>query len=116
MPFNYAVPTVFLSAIRAIADVVSQIASEIGHTPSQVALAWLRTSSGVVMPIVGSRKVSQLKDNLACLDVTLTPKHLQRLDSVSYIELGFPHDFLASDMSRERLYGGTFNAIDNHRS
>lgn len=69
----------------------------------------------MVIPIVGSRKVSQLKDNLACLNVTLTPEHLQRLDLVSQIELGFPHDFLASDTIRERLYGGTFNAIDNHR-
>ena len=100
----------------AIADVVCQVAEEIGHTPSQVALAWLRHQSGVIIPIIGSRKVSQIKDNLACLDVTLTPEHLQRLNEVSQIEIGFPHDFLSSEMIRDRLYGGTFNAIDNHRS
>ncbi|MFH7025612.1 MAG: aldo/keto reductase [Heteroscytonema crispum UTEX LB 1556] len=100
----------------AIADVVSQVAAEIGHTPSQVALAWLRHQSGVIIPIIGARKVTQFQDNLACLDVNLSPEHLQRLNEVSQIELGFPHDFLQNDMIRDRLFGGTFSAIDNHRS
>lgn len=99
-----------------IADVVCQVAEEIGHTPSQVALAWLRTQSGVIIPIIGSRKATQIKDNLTCLNVTLTAEHLQRLNQVSQIELGFPHDFLASDLIRAQLYGGMFDTIDNHRS
>ncbi|ALF52674.1 aldo/keto reductase [Nostoc piscinale CENA21] len=97
----------------AIAEVVSQVAAEIGCSPSQVALAWLRAQSGVMIPIVGARKLSQFQDNLACLDITLSPEHLQRLNEVSQIELGFPHDFL--QLIRDRLFGGTFNAIDNHR-
>lgn len=100
----------------AIAEVVSQVAEEIGHTPPQVALAWLLAQSGVVIPIIGSRKVSQIKDNLACLDVKLSPEHLQRLNEVSKVELGFPHDFLSNGMIRDRLFGGTFDLIDNHRS
>lgn len=100
----------------AIANVVCQVAEEIGHTPSQVALAWLSAQSNIIIPIIGSRKVSQIEDNLACLDVHLTPEHLQRLNEVSQIDLGFPHDFLSNDTIRDRLYGGTFNLIDNHRS
>jgi len=100
----------------AIAEVVSQVAAEIGRSPSQVALAWLRAQSGVMIPIVGARKLSQFQDNLACLDITLSPEHLQRLHEVSQIELGFPHDFLQSDMIRDRLFGGTFSAIDNHHN
>ncbi|RCJ18073.1 aldo/keto reductase [Nostoc sp. ATCC 43529] len=100
----------------AITEVVSQVAAEIGHTPSQVALAWLRAQSGVIIPIVGARKLTQFQDNLASLDVTLSSEHLQRLNEVSQIDLGFPHDFLHSDVIRDRLFGGTFNAIDNHRS
>ena len=99
----------------AIADVVCQVAEEIGHSPSQVALTWLRAQSGVIIPIIGARKATQINDNLACLDVTLSPEHLQRLNEVSQIELGFPHDFLQSEMIHERLFGGTFSAIDNHR-
>lgn len=100
----------------AIADVVSQVAAEIGCTPSQVAIAWLRAQSGVVIPIIGARKLSQFQDNLASLDVTLSPEHLQRLNEVSQIELGFPHDFLQNDTIRDRLFGGTFSVIDNHRA
>ncbi len=99
----------------AIADTVAEVAEAIGYTPSQVALAWLRTQSTEVIPIVGSRKVAQIQDNLGCLEVNLAPEHLQRLNEVSQIELGFPHDFLGSDLIRDRLFGGTFDAIDNHR-
>ncbi|BAY89381.1 aldo/keto reductase [Microchaete diplosiphon NIES-3275] len=67
----------------AIADVVSQVAQEIGQTPSQVALAWLHAQTGVIIPIIGARKLSQFQDNLAALDVTLSPAHLQRLNEVS---------------------------------
>ncbi|PLZ95847.1 aldo/keto reductase [Fischerella thermalis CCMEE 5268] len=100
----------------AIAEVVTQVAQEIGRTPSQVALAWLRAQAGVIIPIIGARKVSQIQDNLACVDIDLSPEHLQRLNEVSKIELGFPHDFLQNDVIRDRLFGGTFNLIDNHHS
>ena len=96
-----------------IAEVVSQVAQDIGCTPPQVALAWLRSQPGIIIPIIGARKVSQIKDNLDCLNVELTSEKLQRLNQVSQIELGFPHDFLGSDMIHERLFGGMFDAIDN---
>ncbi len=99
----------------AIAEVVSQVAAEIGHSPSQVALAWLCAQPGVMIPIIGARKLSQFQDNLACLDVKLSPEHLQRLNEVSQVELGFPHDFLSNDVIRDRLCGGTFHSIDHHR-
>jgi hypothetical protein len=41
---------------------------------------------------------------------------LQRLTEVSQIELGFPHNFLSNDTIRDRLFGGTFDAIDRSRS
>lgn len=99
----------------AIAQAVSQVAAEIGRTPSQVALAWLRAQSGVIVPIVGARKLSQFQDNLGYLDFTLSSEHLQRLNEVSQIDLGFPHDFLQKAAVRDRLFAGTFSTIDNHR-
>lgn len=77
-----------------------------------MALAWLCAQDSNIIPIIGSRKVAQVKDNLACLDVT-SAEHLTRLNEVSRIELGFPHDFLSSNMSRDRLFGGTFDLIDH---
>jgi len=43
------------------------VALESGHSPAQVALAWLRQRSELVIPIIGARKLAQVKDNLACV-------------------------------------------------
>ncbi len=95
----------------AVAQAVVDVAGEMGMTPSQVALAWLLAQGPDVIPIIGSRKAAQVKDNLACLDVMLGEAHLQKLDAVSRIELGFPHDFLASDMVRNFVTAGNDSAI-----
>jgi aryl-alcohol dehydrogenase-like predicted oxidoreductase len=99
-----------------IADAVVDIAEEIGCTPSQVAVSWVRQQHGVIVPLVGARNLAQLEDNLGALDVTLDAAQLGRLDEVSAIEPGFPHDFLASDPIRDIVFGGTFDRIDNHRA
>jgi aryl-alcohol dehydrogenase-like predicted oxidoreductase len=98
-----------------IAQAVGEIAQELGRSPAQVALAWIRAQSPQMIPILGARKLEQLQDNLKCLEVTLSPEQLQRLNQVSHIELGFPHDFLGSDMIHDRLFGGTYEAINNPR-
>jgi aryl-alcohol dehydrogenase-like predicted oxidoreductase len=56
-----------------IAQEVSNVAKEIGCSTAQVALNWIRqqnmlsTHKSKIIPIIGSRKESQVKDNLACL-------------------------------------------------
>lgn len=94
-----------------IAAQVQKIAGAIGRTPSQVALSWLRQKG--VIPIVGTRKASQLKENLEYLAFDLTAEQVQQLDEVSHIELGFPYEFLESH-ARRPLFGDTFDSIDNH--
>jgi aryl-alcohol dehydrogenase-like predicted oxidoreductase len=100
---------------RKIAQAVTEVAYEIGRTPSQVALNWVRQQPGVVLPILGAKKVEQIKDNLACVEFTLSPEYLARLDEVSKIEYGFPYDFLRSDEIRNIVYSGMFDQIDDHR-
>ena len=92
----------------AIAAEVIQVAEKIGRTPAQVALNWVRQQQvarsepeasvghrgGVIVPLVGAKTRAQLDDNLGCLEFELAPEDLARLDAVSQIELGFPHDFL----------------------
>ena len=99
----------------AIAQTVIDIAAEIGCEPSHVALNWVRQQPGVMIPLLGARTVKQLENNLQCLEYGLSDEHLQRLDAASAIELGFPHDFLASDGIRDLVYGGMYDQIDNHR-
>ena len=95
-----------------IAQTVGEIATELGGSSAQIALAWLLAQSPQIIPILGASKVEQLQDNLQCLDVTLSPEQLHKLDRASQIELGFPHDFLASEMVRSNLFSGTYDLID----
>src|ERR1700732_815058 len=48
------------------------VGEEVGVSAAQVALAWLRTRPGAVIPIMGARKLSQLEDNVRSLEVTLS--------------------------------------------
>ncbi len=98
-----------------IADTVVEVAETIGCTPSQVAISWVRQQHGVIVPLIGARNLKQLEDNLGALDVTLDEDQLSRLDEVSRIELGFPHDFLESEHIVDLAFGGTRDRIDNHR-
>jgi aryl-alcohol dehydrogenase-like predicted oxidoreductase len=97
---------------EAIAREVVAVAGEVGRSPAQVALAWLRQRPQPVIPIIGARKLTQVKDNLACVDVKLAPAQIDRLDAASKIELGFPMDMLAKDMPRSLSSGGMRDQID----
>lgn len=77
-----------------------------------MALAWLRHREVPVTPIIGARKIEQLKDNLASLDLKLTADQQERLDTVSRIPMGFPHDFLNKELVQAFSFGGLKNLID----
>ena len=94
-----------------IVETVVQIANENGCSPGNVALSWNRQSSYLNIPVIGATKLDQLLDNLKCLEVNLSPEQIVRLNEVSKIELGFPHDFLLSENTREVIYGGFDNKI-----
>ena len=64
-----------------------------------------------VIPIIGARKLAQLKDNLASADVSLSATQLKTLDEASRIELGFPYEFYTRDLVRGMIYGGMRDKI-----
>ena len=97
-----------------IADEVIKIADEAGCSPSQVAINWVRQQPGVIIPIIGARTESQLKDNIDCMKFNLNEEQLNKLNEKSKIDLGFPHKFLASENIRDIVFGGTYNKIINH--
>jgi len=49
------------------------LAAELGCTPNQVALAYLRAQEFPVIPIVGASKPAHLRDALGATALTLTP-------------------------------------------
>jgi len=97
-----------------LAEAVINISDEIGCSPSQVAINWVRQQPGIIIPIIGTKTEAQLKDNLDCLKFSLNEEQINRLNEASKIDLGFPHNFLGSDNIRDIVFGGTYNKIDNH--
>lgn len=94
---------------------VGAVAEEVGRTPSQVAINWIRQQRqrGLIIPILGARSLAQLEDNLAALEWELGAEHLRRLGEASQIDLGFPLGWLAG--ASEYVYGATLKQIDTHR-
>ncbi len=101
---------------RACTEAIRHIATETGRPPAQVAINWVRQQQdrATIIPIVGARTAAQMRENLACLEWTLTSEQMQQLDAVSKINLGFPHSFLADAGVKELIFGATLPLIDRH--
>lgn len=95
----------------AVADRLNEVAAGRAATPAKVAIAWLRAQRhrAAIVPILGARRRDQIEDCLGALEVDLTPDELERLDEVSRVPLGFPHDYEAMHLA----YGETYELIDN---
>lgn len=90
-----------------IADVVGDIATELGVSRSQAALAWTLQNPAVVSPIMGARTLAQAEDNFGALDIQFSEAQLQRLDEASRPEPIFPARFMDRPMASQLVTGGT---------
>jgi aryl-alcohol dehydrogenase-like predicted oxidoreductase len=77
-----------------ILDELARIAAQHTTTSAAVALAWVQHRPGVASTIIGARRIDQLDQNLASLDVKLTPAQVAALDALSQPTLNFPASFL----------------------
>lgn len=64
----------------AAAAGVRAMARALGISPSQLALSWVLSKGGDVVPIPGTKRVRYLEENMAALRVVLTPQQLNELD------------------------------------
>jgi aryl-alcohol dehydrogenase-like predicted oxidoreductase len=103
--------------VNELAREVVAVAAELGRSPAQVAINWVRQQEPgcPVIPIVGARSAAQLADNLGCLDFRLTQAQLDHLAAASAFQPGFPRSFLESDHVRGLIFGETFDRIAGHR-
>ncbi len=62
--------------------VLGRIAEGRGITVAQLALAWVLAQEKWIVPIPGTRKLERLKENLAALDVRLTPDEAAEIAKV----------------------------------
>jgi aryl-alcohol dehydrogenase-like predicted oxidoreductase len=98
-------------ALDRVVFALNNVSQQVGRSPAQVALAWLRYRHIPIIPIVGARRVSQLEDNLRSLQLELTAEQRSALDQASAIEMGFPHDFYQKEVVQTVVYGGLRDKI-----
>ncbi|MFF4518854.1 aldo/keto reductase [Streptomyces mirabilis] len=77
---------------RQALDAVTEIAAETGLTPARVALAWVLRQG--LLPVLGTRTLAQVHDDLGALAVRLDGKQLERLDAATRVRREYPYDFL----------------------
>lgn len=63
--------------------VLDVISKETGHTPAQLALAWLLRRSPVMLPIPGTGSVAHLEENCAAAQVELTDGQFEALSAAT---------------------------------
>ncbi|MFZ0520836.1 MAG: aldo/keto reductase [Candidatus Acidiferrales bacterium] len=61
-----------LRALNAVAD-------EVGRSPNQVLIAWLRQSEPAVLPIIAGSRIEQLAETIAALELSLSSDQMLRL-------------------------------------
>nr|MBA3955649.1 aldo/keto reductase [Acidimicrobiia bacterium] len=83
-----------LAANLALVDRVEELATRLGCTPGQVALAWVSAQGDDVVPIPGTKRMHYLEENLAAADVELSSDDLAWIDE----HLGQPAGDRYADM------------------
>lgn len=79
-----------------VIDVMRPIAEAHGCSPARIALAWLLSKPVVTSVLVGAKRLSQLEDNIAAVDITLTADEIGKLDEVSQLPPEYPGWMLAT--------------------
>lgn len=79
-----------------VLDTLKAVAEEVGKSPAQVALNWVKDQLGVTAPIIGARKISHLEDNLGSIGWSLSDEQRERLSEVSEMPGPYPYDFVAN--------------------
>ena len=87
-------PTTLSEHQHQVAALVSEVAEGLAASPAQVAIAWTKTRSPAICPIIGARRADQLLDNLGAAALDLPADALTRLDAATRIDLGFPATFI----------------------
>jgi len=70
-------------ANQALVDLLRNIGERKKATPAQIALAWLLAQKPWIVPIPGTTKLARLEENIAAVNVNLTPDDLREIDTAA---------------------------------
>src|ERR1700692_1989532 len=87
---NYDFPIVDKERAWKIPHVMAPIAKAHGCSPARLSIAWLVAKPVVTSVIIGAKRLDQLQDNLAAVELTFTEDELRQLDEVSVLPPEYP--------------------------
>ena len=70
-------------ANQSFVALLRKIAERKKATPAQIALAWLLAQKPWIVPIPGTTKLHRLEENIAAVNVNLTPDDLREIDTAA---------------------------------
>ena len=73
-----------------ILDVMRPIGEAHGCSPARVALAWLLQQPVTTSVIIGAKRLEQLEDNLAAVELQLSPEEMKQLNEASALPPEYP--------------------------
>lgn len=73
-----------------ILDAMQPIAKAHDCSPARISLAWLLAKPVVTSVIIGAKRLEQLQDNLAAVDLKLSAEEIAKLDEVSALPPEYP--------------------------
>lgn len=86
------------AANASLVEGLTGIATRVGISTAQLALAWMLAKRPWIVPLFGTRRVSRLEENLGALDVELSSDDFEEIDQLSagFQALGdrYPEAFL----------------------
>lgn len=62
-------------------EVLKQLASSKGCTPTQLAIAWVKEQGDYMMPLVSMSRRSRLPENIAAMNIAFTPEEMNILNT-----------------------------------
>lgn len=62
-------------------DTIKRLAAERGHSPAQIALAWLLSKSENLVAIPGTRHINRLEENCAAAEIVLSNDEIVRIEN-----------------------------------
>jgi len=72
-----------LKANQALIELLGRIAERKKAAPAQIALGWLLTQRPWIVPIPGTTKLKRLEENIAAVELELTPDDLREIETAS---------------------------------
>ncbi|SNS73632.1 Predicted oxidoreductase [Asanoa hainanensis] len=70
-----------LAANLRLVEELGRVATELGATTSQVAIAWVAAQGEDIVPLVGARRRDRLEESLGAAELTLSPEVLARIEA-----------------------------------